>query len=135
VPAAFLRDIEANPVTGQAEIALLIARSGLQQLKLVIGGMRIMALQAVANGRTVDSALELRCALVSVTRETQTGGRRGDQLYAGDIFVDPNFMTNVAAEGNCGVDRLAFRLVLVASEALCGIRVFVERYRMNVRKG
>jgi hypothetical protein len=88
VPAAFLRDIEANPVTGQAEIALLIARSGLQQLKLVIGCVRFMALQAVANGWTVDSALELRCALVSVTRETQARGRRGDQLDSRDVLVD-----------------------------------------------
>jgi hypothetical protein len=44
VPAAFLRHIHSGFVAAQAEILLLVAGHWLQQLVLVIGSVRIVAL-------------------------------------------------------------------------------------------
>ena len=54
VAAALFRNIRALGVAGEAEIVFLVARGRLQQLKLIVGGMRIVALQAIANGGRVD---------------------------------------------------------------------------------
>ena len=51
-----------------------------------------MALQAVANRRRVNRALQLGRVLVGVTGKAQRLRGGGDQLYAGYVFVDPNFV-------------------------------------------
>ena len=94
-----------------------------------------MAFEAIANGGTVYRTFERCRILIGVTGETQAGGRRGDQLNPGDVFVDSNFVTNVTAERDRGVDRFAFRLVLMARGAFCRVYVLVEGYRVNVREG
>src|SRR5208282_3973726 len=59
VAAAVLSGIRgSNVVAGEAEIVLLVARFRLQQLVLVVGRMRIVAGQAIANCRRMHVPLD-----------------------------------------------------------------------------
>ena len=51
---SFFRHIQPLRMAIETEIFPLLARSGFQQLKLVVGGVGIVALEAVANGWRVD---------------------------------------------------------------------------------
>lgn len=53
--------------------------------------------------------------------------RRGNQLDAGDVFIDANLMATRAAHLDGGMDGLALGLVLVAFQAGLGIGVRFER--------
>lgn len=134
MPAALFRHIDANAMASQTKIALLIAGGGLHQLIFVVGGVRVMALQAVANRWAVNDPLKLCSIFVRVAGEAQTHGRGGHQLYAGNVPVHANLVTDIASEGDCRMDELAFGLALMASGALRGICVLVEGDGVNIRK-
>lgn len=89
---AALRNIRSLRVAGQTEIVLLVARSQLQQLILVVGSMRIVARQAVANRRGVHFPLDLRGIFIGVAGQAQLVRSSGDQLYVSVISIDPDFM-------------------------------------------
>ena len=130
VAASLLWNIRSLRVAAQAEIVFLIAGGWLQQLVLVVGSMRIVALHAIANGRWMNRPLISRGVFVGVAGEAQLVGSGGDQLYARDVFVDPDLVATGTAHRNRGVDRLALCLVLVAGDAGGGIRLRVKRHRM-----
>ena len=69
--AALFRRIQAHAVTSEAEIGFFISGRRLQQLVFVVGCVRIMALQAIANRRAVDGSLELCCVFVCVAGEAE----------------------------------------------------------------
>ena len=50
----------------------------------------------------------------------------GDELDAGDVFVDADLMAACAAGGHGGMNGFAFVLAFVALEALGGVGVLVE---------
>ena len=131
VAAALLWNISALVMACEAEIVLLLARGRLQQLELVFGSMRVVAGQAIANRRLVHTALDLRGIFIAVAGQADFVGDDGDELYAGDISVDPDFMTAQTAHRNSGVDGLAFRLVSVALEALGAVGLRIERNGVN----
>ena len=116
--AAFLRNIEPLRVASQAEIVFLVACGGLQQLVLVVRSVRIVALQAIPYRRFMDVPFDLGGVFVGVACEAKLVRGGGDQLYAGDVSIDPNLVAGQAAHRDGGVDGLAFCLVSVAFQAL-----------------
>src|SRR6202795_260408 len=66
VTTALFWNIQASLVAAQAEILFVGAGGCFQQLILVLGGMRIVALHAVANRGAVDHALDVGSILVGV---------------------------------------------------------------------
>src|SRR5450756_1260352 len=135
VAAAFVRNIRALCVAGEAEILLLLAGGCLQQLVLVGRSVRIVAGQAIAYGRLVDVSLDLRGVFVAVAGEAELvrGGR--DQHYAGGVFVDPDLVTAQTAGGDGRVDGRTLGLVFVALEALGAIGLGIERNGVNRAQG
>jgi len=123
--------LRALVVAGEAEIIFFIPRGRLQQLKLVAGSMRFVASQALANRRLVHVPLDLGGVLVAMAIQADFVGDNRDEFHAGDVPVDPDFMAAQTAYGNCGVDRLAFRFVLVALEALGAVGLRIEPNGMN----
>src|SRR5579872_1980642 len=117
VAAAFLGNVQAGVMATEAEIFFLLAGSGLQQLVLIVGNMRVVTLQAVTLRWRMNRALELGGILVGVTSHAERIGSGGDQLDPGDIFIDANFVATGAAHLDCGVDGLALGLVLMTSKA------------------
>ena len=59
VTAAFFGNIESLFVAAEAKILLLVPRCRFQQLILVVAGVRIVALQAIAHRGRMHRALEL----------------------------------------------------------------------------
>ena len=135
VAAAAIRYIRPLRVARQAEIVLLIARGQLAPLVLIVGGVRIVAGQAIANRRRVDFSLDLRGIFVGVASEAELVRRGGDQLYVSAISVDPDFVTAETAHRDCGVHRLALGFVFVAGDADGGIGLGVKRDRMLGGRG
>jgi hypothetical protein len=130
MPAALLRNVNADLVATQAKIFFLIPRGWLQQLILIVRGVRIMALHAVAHRRGMNRAFYICGILIGVAGQTESMGRGRDQLYASDIFRSPNLMATRAAHGDRGMNRLAFGLVFMAGDASGGIRLRVKWNRM-----
>src|SRR5689334_18282043 len=126
VAASLLGDVHAGVVAGQAKIFFLLSRHRLEQLVLVIGGVGIVALEAVAYGRGMNLALDLSGILVGVAGEAKRLGSGGRQLYAGDVLSIPDLVAGGATSGDRRVNGLAFRLVLVALDALFGGGVLVQ---------
>ena len=134
VTTALRGDVLALVMTGQAKIVFLLACRCLEQLILEIGGVRIVAGQAIANGRLVDCALDLRRILFRVTREAELirGGR--GQLDAGYVFIDPHFMAAQASGRDRRVNGLSFCLIFVALDALRRVDILIERNRVSLGK-
>ena len=95
--------------------------------------MRIVAGQAIANRRRVDLSLDLRGIFVGVAGEAELVRSGGDQLDAGGVFVDADFVTTGAAHRNGGMDGFAFRFVFMALETFGAIRLRIERNGMYSR--
>ena len=94
-----------------------------------------MAFHAVARRRRMHCTFYVGCILVGVAGQTESIGSRRDQLYAGDIFIGTDLVATGAAHRDGRVDRLAFRLVLVAGNAGGRISFRIERHRMLNRVG
>jgi hypothetical protein len=123
--------LRANVVAGEAEIVFLIARGGFQQLILVVGSMRIVAGQAVANRWRVHVAPDLGGILIVMTAQTDFVRNSGVECHVGDIFVGPDLMAAQTAHRNGGMDELAFRLVFMALDALGAVSLRIERNGVN----
>ena len=131
VTAALLGHIQSGLVATEAEILFLAARNRLQELILVVAGVRIVAREAVANRGRMHRPLDVSRFLVRMAGDAKRSRRGGDQLDAGNVFIDPDLMAAQAAGGHGGMNGLAFRFVVVALQALGGIGVLVQRNRMN----
>jgi len=135
VTAAFLWYIDADLVAAQAQILFLIPGGRLQQLVLVVGTMRIVALYAITNRWRMNIALEIGCFLIRMAGEAKCIRSRGNQLYPGHILISPNFVATGAAHGHRRMHRFAFGLVFVAGNAGGGISLGVKWHRMFGGKG
>ena len=112
-------------VTIEAEILALVPRRGLEQLILIVAGMRVVTLDAVSHSGRMHRPFNSGCIFVRVATEAQRLRSRSDELDAGYVFIDPNFVTAQASRGNGGVDRLTLRFVLMALQALLGVNILV----------
>jgi len=90
-----------------------------------------MAREAVTNRWLMDVPLDLGRILIGVAGETEAEGGGGDELDARDVFADPNLMAAQAAHRDSGMDRLAFRFVVVAFQALGRVDVLIQRNGVN----
>jgi hypothetical protein len=97
--------------------------------------MRIVTLDAVANGRGMDGAFQRRRVFIGVAGDAQLLRSRRDELYAGDVLIDAHFMAAHTAHGDGGVDELALGLLLVAFQTLGRVDVFVQGNRVNGGSG
>jgi len=66
VPAAFLGDVEPCVWQVRQRFWPLVAGGRQQQLKLVVGLVRIVALKAIAHSWRMDLAFEIGCILVGM---------------------------------------------------------------------
>lgn len=135
VPAALCRNIQAGLVAAQAEVLFLVAGDWLQQLILIIRGVGVVALEAVPNRWTVHRTFDICRFLVGVAGQAQTIRGRGDQLHPSYIFIGSDFMTTGATHRDRRMDRLTFRLVLVAGNAGGRISFRIKGHGMLNRVG
>lgn len=125
VAAAFFWHVQTLGVAIETEVFALLSGRGFQQLIPVVGTMRVVTFDAVAYGGRMHGAFQRGRIFVGVAGDAQRLRSRSDELYASDVFVDPHFMAAQTARRDGGVDKLAFRLILVALEALGCIDVFI----------
>src|ERR1039457_6313923 len=71
VTAALLRNVQSLLVAREAEVLVGPTRSWLQQLVLVVGSVRIVTLEAIANCRRMDRAFQVGGVLVGVAGKTK----------------------------------------------------------------
>jgi len=128
--AAFFGHIQPGRMAAEAEVFFLIPRGRLQQLILIVRGVRIVTLHAVSNCRGMDGTSYVGGIFVGVAGQTKSEGRGRDQLYPGDVFIHPNLVATGAAHGHRRMDRLAFCLVLMAGKAGGSVRLRIKWYRM-----
>jgi len=134
VAAALFWNVRSLHMASKAEIVLLLSRGRFQKLVLVVRGMGIVALQAVANRRLVHMTLDLGGILIGVAGQAKFVGNGGDQPDVGNVFIDPDFMTAQAAHRDRGVDRLTFSLVFVTSNAGGGIGLGIKGDGVRLRQ-
>jgi len=127
MPAASFIHIDSDAMTSETKIALPVARRRLQQLILVVGSVRIVALQAIAKGRPVNDTLDSRRILVSMAFETQGSGRCGNQLHSRHISAHANLVTANTSRRDGSMHALSFVLVPMAFQALGRICFLVQR--------
>ena len=134
VTTAFFWNVQPDLVTAEAEILFLSTGTRLQQLVLVVARVRIMALQAIADRRTMNCTFEIGSVFVGMAGEAQGRRRCSDQLDAGNVLVDPDLVATHAACGHGRVNRFALLLIRMTFQTLCRICVLVERNRVGGRK-
>src|ERR1700686_1054004 len=132
--AAFFRDVQSLFVAIETEILALVPRLRFQQLILVIAGVRVVTLDAVAHRRRMHRAFEGRGVFLRVASQAEGLRSRSDQLDAGPIFIDPNVMAAQAARRDRRMDRPPLGLLFRVLETLCRINILVERNWMLFRE-
>src|SRR5581483_6582698 len=94
----------------------------------------VVALQAVANRRRMNRLSGMNFLLI-VAAKAQRLGSGGRQLYAGNVFVDPNLVAGGATGLDCRMDVRALGLVLMTFQTSLRIGFRIERHRMFCRRG
>jgi len=131
VAAAVLGNVHTFVVAAKAKVLVFGAAAGwLQQLVLVRRAVRIVTLDAIANGRGMHLSVNLSGILVGVASDAERLRCGGYQLYAGDIFVDADLVAARAAHLNRRMDVGTFTFVFVALKALGGVGLGIERDRV-----
>ena len=92
VSAAFLGDVRSLGVAGEAKIVFLIAGSRFEQLKFVVGGMGVVALDAVANRWRMNRTLQRGSVFIGMAGDAKRLRGGGRQLDASNVFVDANLV-------------------------------------------
>lgn len=126
VTTPFFGDVQAFRMAIETEVFSLVSISRFEQLKLVIGSMRIVALDAVADRGRMNRAFERRSILICMTRNAERLRSGRDQLDARDVFVDPDLVAAQASHGDCGMDELALGLLLMTLKTFGGIDVLFQ---------
>lgn len=78
----------------------------------------------------VDVSAGRAAFLLAVTLQTELGGRRGKQLYAGHVLADAHFVTAEAVFLRGRMRILVLRLILVTSNAGRRIDIGIQHGRM-----
>src|SRR6266542_6558934 len=85
---------QAGLMAGKAEVLVLVASGGgLEQLELIVRGVRIMALHAIAHCRRVDLPLDVGGLLVRMAGEAEAVGGGCLELDAGRSLRDADLVT------------------------------------------
>ncbi len=116
--ATLLGDVQSLRMAAETEVLVLVTGGRLQKLEFVVGLMWIVTLHAVANRRRVDFAFDVGGVVISVAGEAERLRRCGDELDAGDVFIDSNLVTTCASRRDRRVDVLSFGFIRVALCAL-----------------
>ena len=87
--------------------------------------MRIVALEAIANGRAVDLAFDFCGVLVGVAGNTERLGSGCDQLDASNVFIDPDLVTAGTARRNGRMHHRAFGFVFVTLKTFRAIDILL----------
>src|ERR1700756_2691146 len=95
--AAFFRDVKPLCVALETEILSLVSRLRFQQLILVVAGVGVVTLNAVAHCWRMHCPVKGRRVLLCVATQAEGLRSRSDQLDAGHIFIDSNFVATQAA--------------------------------------
>jgi hypothetical protein len=134
VSATLCRNIQSGRVATQAEVLLLIARLRLQQLVLIIGDVRVVALEAISRRRWVNLTFDVGGIFVGVAGKTQSVGSGRDQLDVGYISNGADLVAAGATHRDGGVHRLAFGLIFVTGQASGRIGFRIQRHWMLGRR-
>lgn len=97
---------------------------------LIVAGVRIVTLDAIAHRRRMHSSFKCGRVFVRVATQAKRLRSRSDQFDASHVLVDPNFVTAQASGRDGGMNRLPFRLVLMALQAFGRVDILIERNRM-----
>jgi hypothetical protein len=100
VSATFCRDIQSRVVAAQAEVLFLIARLGLQQLILIIGDVRVVALETVSHCRGMNFTFYVSGIFICVASKTQCIRSGRDQLDVCYVFDCADFMATGTTHGD-----------------------------------
>ena len=103
----------------------------LEQLKLVIRLVGIMALDAIAHCRGMHGPFQRGGVFICVTSKAEGLRSRRDELDSGYVFVDPNFVATCAAHLDGGVDGLALGLIFVALQTCLRVGIRLQRDWMD----
>src|SRR5215467_949147 len=131
VAAALVGCIQSRLMAAEAEILFLVSRRRLAQLVLVVGGVRIVALQAIAHCRRMHASGDLGGVFVGVAGKAKLVGSRRDQLDVREVVVGADLVATGASHGDGGMHGFAFRLVLVTLGADRGVSFGIERNRVS----
>lgn len=131
---AIFRDIEASLVTAQAKIRILIvACLGLQELRLILACVRVMAFDAITHCRRVNFPLDIGGFFVGVTGDAESNSSGSDELRSGHVSVNPDLVTTGTAHCNSRVYGFARGLIFVTLGTGCGILFRIKRDWMDTR--
>lgn len=133
MPAAFVRNVHPLGMALEAQVLALISGVSFDQLVLVVGLMRVMALDAVPDCGRMYGSLQISGVFVGMAGNTNRRRTGGDQLYAGNVLANPDLVTARATHCDGGVNELAFGFVFVALDAFGRIRVLVQGNWMDGR--
>lgn len=128
VTAATCGDAFSGLVTSEAEIRFFATAGRLKQVVLEVGRVRTVTLGTVANRWAVNLTFDFGSVLVCVAGNAKGNLGGGDQLNAGDIFIDPDFVTACTPHGDRRMDDFALRLIFMALNTLRGVGIFLERH-------
>lgn len=101
MPTPIFWYIQAGCMTCQAEIIGLGTRKGLPQMILVRRFMRVVAFDAVALRRRMQTTLADNSLPFFMALQTKGYGRGGLQIDADDLPGDPNLMAGKTANADC----------------------------------
>jgi len=62
--------------------------------------MRVVTFNAVTDRRRMYGPFQSRRIFIGVAGDAEGLWSGGDELYAGDVFIDPDLVTTGAAHGN-----------------------------------
>ena len=131
VAAAFLGDIQPWLWQSRQRFCPFLTARCLEQLILVVGLVRIVALDAIAYRRRMHGPFQRRGIFIGVTTEAERLRRRSDELDASDVFIDPYLMAAQASHRDRGMYGFAFALIFMTFQAFGRICFWLQRDRMH----
>jgi len=129
--ATLCRNVQSLGMAVEADVLAFVSRLRFQQLVFIVGGVRVMALDAIANRRRMNGSFEGRSIFVRMTGQAESLRCRGRELYARYVFVGANFVTRQTSSRDRRMHRFAFGLICVALKALGAIDFRIERHRVH----
>jgi hypothetical protein len=83
----------------------------------------------------MDHSLDIRCVFVGMAGDTDVRSSGGDQLYSRNVFVNSDFVANVAPKRNGGMDDLTLGFVFVTGSTFRGVGVLIELDWVDISHG
>lgn len=92
--------------------------------------MRIVALEAIADGGIVDTSLDFIGILVAMALDAELDRSYGLEIDAGHIRGRPDFVAGQAARCDCRMDGLPLQFILMTLQTFFPIDVLPQVNRM-----